>query len=245
MNLDEIEMTPVFVLRGLFLVLAVVWMLLPEHAVAFSNFKESSSFVPFSGCADFAGMAEPVVLSARSSKQTLAGAFSSATELRAAFTPCEDEDRDSDPQYNICFEGNPAPISTLPHLLAGLQAELASTLVLNTAAGFLETQAVKTRSVSVEKRVESALGGPGRRMPPLDRGATCSTSGDQCSALPGLPGSIELASGVPVMLPETVVQMSAPDFLDATESQQELWARLRVGDSVGHGLRLDRPPIEL
>src|SRR5690554_3875045 len=139
MTLQEFEMTPVFVLRGLFLVLAVVWMLLPEQAVAYSNSAESQ-LMPFAGCADF-GMAEPMALNARS-KQTLAGSFSSAAELRAAFTPCEGEGRDADPQYNICFEGNPAPISTLPHLLAGLQAERASSLILSTASGILESQTV-------------------------------------------------------------------------------------------------------
>ncbi len=242
MTLEEFEMTPVFVLRGLFLVLAVVWMLLPEQAVAFSN-SADSSFVQFSGCADF-GMSDQGMLSTRS-KQTFAGGFSSATELRAAFTPCENEDRDADPQYNICFEGNPAPISTLPHLLAGLQAELASSLILNTASGFLASQNVKNRSVSLEKSIGNVPGGSERRMPPTDRAATCSTSGDQCSALPGLPGSIEFASGVPVMLSNTMVHTLTPEFLDAADSEQELWARLRVGPAVGHGLRLERPPIEL
>lgn len=267
----EFDSTPTSVLRSLLMALAVMWMLLPEQAVALSNSAETP-FVPFSGCVDF-GFTEVSSASSMSggrSAQTFlrsasfsAASFSPASfspispvsmavsqveedlaELRAAFTPCETEDRDADPQYNICFEGNPAPISTLPHLLAGLQAERASWIVMKTVAEYSETLARDYERVIFGADGQGiASGGAERKAPPANRGATCSPSGDLCSALPGMPGHVDLSSVTPLLVLNAGLSVPPAPLSEGLEREQELWARLRVGPAAEHRLRVDQPPI--
>lgn len=265
MIFEEFERTPTFVIRGLFMALAVVWMLLPEQAVAYSNSGESA-FVPFSGCVDFgfAEMSSSAGASALSSRagQTISrtagfsaqpSVFSSVTsssssELLAGFTPCEDEDRDADPQYNICFEGNPAPISTLPHLLAGLQAERASWIVMKTVAEYSASFTHKNGSVVLGvDGARMVSGGVERKAAPVNRsanrGATCSPNGDLCSSLPGVPGHFDIGSVSPVLVPEGSVCVPSLEVVCGRSGAQDLWARLRVGPASEHRLRVDEPPI--
>ncbi|MBA2661503.1 MAG: hypothetical protein H0U74_04365 [Bradymonadaceae bacterium] len=207
---------------------AVALMLVPELALA--QVDAGGAWFARSGeCMD-TGFVDTAAFSALGQHGY---SFSAPPEAKAEVAPCQNDLLDADPQHNVCFEGNPAPISTLPRLLAKLQADRASALVLETIYSF-------SRDDELAQTPDPSLGE--QRAVPLDNGATCSSDGDQCRSLPPLPGMISVAGLIPALEHQPDALDTPPAYVVEVEPQP-LWARLRVGPSDDHRFPPHRPPI--
>lgn len=163
--------------------------------------------------------------------------------------PCRGLD-DSDPAHNVCFEGNPAPASILPHMLARWQAELVTAKMLQTVS--------KVHASLLDENVQDSSAERWAYEPPralffsaLDTmprspepALVCYSFTDHCRSLPPLPLPLSLASLTPAFSPSTRTHQLPPHLFDGPP-EATAWARLTLGPSSEHRLVPERPPPRL
>jgi hypothetical protein len=161
-----------------------------------------------------------------------AGEISSRTEASTPepiSEPCQG-DAEADASSKFCFEDAEGPISTLPRLIAQWRGEQAAGAVTDSLLGD-----VAPRAESIDLALTEASSP--EPTPPTEADA-CSTTLEECRALPPLPPTLVLEA-TPSAERERLYEV---ELLDHPTDDVRAWARLRVGPRLGYHTPPDRPP---
>ncbi|RAL20505.1 hypothetical protein DL240_17040 [Lujinxingia litoralis] len=164
-------------------------------------------------------------------------------------TPCEETSviDPTNPEYNICFEGTPEPISTLPDLLARYQAEEAANTLLgkvselhNQSFGHIAQHERAPHALAARPWQAALIDSIERSTRQPESPLTCHEYSELCRSLPpALPGASLLSLVVPV----SPVALDAPAYPELNSPPAQLaLERLRVGPSLEHARLLEMPP---
>ena len=171
------------------------------------------------------------------------------TPVEVAPTPCAGGS-DYDPySYNICFIGNPRPMSTMPKLLAAQQARDAVGVILEEvhalhrpAEGAAELAAPAVWQVTAPTWLDEFIDELQQTRMPFDPGIMCiERPGEQgCERAPTPAVTSSFGTATPVF--ETSSNIEIPWRPGDNESMQPPLVDLRVGPSQEHRSLPERPP---
>ncbi len=165
------------------------------------------------------------------------------TPAPATPTPCQ-RARDAG-NYNLCFEANPYPLSTMPEWLAKWQAEEAVAVVfeqVNEIHGSMLAEFTESAPLPVASErwwLNDLMEQVQAQAAPTEQNVCVDTADESCQSLPPASAVIMASTVVPLVYRDRPREELRPHLGDLPA--QPALAQLTVGPAAGYAL-LERPP---